>query len=135
MSRRSDILLPLILLQMSLMVITTSHHSGVGGEDIKHSVMLAHYAGCNVRWQDASVSYQEWEDLVCSSSKPDGSIESAGTAYEDSEKHWTAYAFGVDGKTFRTREEAKGYVDTQLRYWLRPKAEWWKFWKEFKERE
>ena len=136
MSRSSRILLPVLCLQMSLMIMATNHAGSVGSESVKHEVLLEHYKNCKPQWKPVKQPILKGHEiLVCPPTEQSGANGVEGEMYlEASEGYWTAYAFGVPGKDFLSQEQARAYVDSQLAYWLRPKAEWWKFWKEFKER-
>jgi len=119
---------PVLLLLWFGLILSVSSHGG-NPESAQHSIMLERFPSCQARWEAEPNSSIEEENYRC---EGESLSLDRGTIYHSYyARRWTAYAWGIDEKDFATREEAKKYVETQIAFWLRPKAPWWKFWREF----
>lgn len=129
MSRESrlPILMMFLCVQMMLIAATTGHRSGGYSLSIDHEVMLNKFKPCDAKWMPRGYAVLHEEKYICDGDKD----EDRGVVYHSQDEAWTGYGWGMPAKTFSTKEEAKKYIEDSLAYWLRPKAKWWKFWKEF----
>src|SRR5262245_60641882 len=118
MSERRCFPIYLLLLVQMQIVILLSHNSYSESPSTTHTVMLDHFKHCKATWREANSIIHE-EIYRCA-----GETEERGTVYSSSFEagRWKAYAWGVEEKEFDTREQAKNYIETQIAYWLRPKA-------------
>jgi hypothetical protein len=119
----------MLILLIQMMVLSSSGRYGVSSESSIHSVMLEKFKPCIAKWKSVPLSSINEERYLCAGEN----TGNRGTVYEFPDGQWTAYAWGIEPKEFENQEAAKRYIETKMAYWLRPKAAWWKFWKEFDE--
>jgi hypothetical protein len=125
---RRQSLLPFLVLVMvmQVMVLSTTHSHG-SSISIDHTNMLEKFKSCPAVWIAGTFFYITHEQLY----RCKGETENRGTVYQDLENRWTAYAYGIPEQDFDSETEAKSFIEAKIAYWLRPKAAWWKPWKEF----
>jgi hypothetical protein len=133
MSRPSRLPILMLILMSQVMLISSMNQHGAGSVSIDHDNMLEHFKPCQAHWIPRGYVNLQEEKYWCDSDTED--VDRGVVYFSGDEKEWVSYAWGLPSKKFPTKEAAKNYIETGMAYWLRPKAKWWQFGKEFAEGE
>ena len=117
---------PLLLAVAAMQMMMLSHaHYGVFSEGTSHDIILEKFHSCKAHWAAGKFENLHDQVFICDDNGERGDV------YLDPSGRWYAYGWCLDSGEFATELEAKYSIEKQVAYWDRPKAPWWKPWKEF----